>query len=159
MKDNFKSEQKRPKTLVAASVFLCKDGEVLLQKRQNTGFSDGMWDASASGHVENGETIKAAAIRELKEETGVVAKDLSFAGIVHEYSESAKLPYVLVFFRANKWVGEPQICEPKKCSELKWFNINNLPSNTIESRRMFLEKSQEPNLYLECGWEKKTHKE
>lgn len=154
MKDNSKSEQKRPRTLAASLVYLYKDGKVLLQKRQNTGFSDGMWDVSASGHVEGGETIKAAAVRELKEETGVLAKDLSFVGIVHEYSESARLPYVLVVFRVNEWAGKPRICEPKKCSELKWFNVKDLPSNIIESRRMILENLQKPNLYLEYGWEK-----
>ena len=59
----------------AAIVMLLKDDggatKVLLQRRQNTGFMDGKWDLSCSGHVEHGESISEAAAREAKEELGV----------------------------------------------------------------------------------------
>ena len=31
--------------------------QILLQRRQNTGFGDGMWDFACSGHVEDGESL------------------------------------------------------------------------------------------------------
>ena len=41
-----------------------KDGtEILLQRRYNTGFMDGMYDMAASGHVEKGETLSQAVVR------------------------------------------------------------------------------------------------
>ncbi|TDF93738.1 NUDIX domain-containing protein [Paenibacillus piri] len=43
---------------------------VLLLKRQNTGFEDGKWSVDA-GRMDGGEEVKAAAIREAKEEAGV----------------------------------------------------------------------------------------
>ena len=45
--------------------------EVLLQLRQHTGFMDGHWACAAAGHVEEGESAPAAAVREAAEELGV----------------------------------------------------------------------------------------
>ena len=56
-------------------MFLLRDSdkgqEILLQKRHNTGYMDGMWDCSVAGHVENGESMKMALLREAKEEIGI----------------------------------------------------------------------------------------
>ena len=58
--------------LVPASyVLLLRGREVLLQRRQNTGYMDGFWVAGAAGHVEPGETSRQAAVREVREELGV----------------------------------------------------------------------------------------
>jgi 8-oxo-dGTP pyrophosphatase MutT (NUDIX family) len=56
----------------AAYVYLLQGREVLLQRRQNTGYQDGRWVAGAAGHVELGETAAVAAAREAIEEIGVV---------------------------------------------------------------------------------------
>ncbi|MEZ5085322.1 MAG: NUDIX domain-containing protein [Tessaracoccus sp.] len=44
---------------------MLRDGTVLLQLRQNTGYMDGHWTAGAAGHVEPGETAPQAAARDL----------------------------------------------------------------------------------------------
>ncbi len=47
-------------------------GQVFLQKRSMTkDKSPGLWDSSASGHVDSGEHYDATAIRELHEEIGL----------------------------------------------------------------------------------------
>ncbi len=47
-------------------------GQVFLQKRSMTkDRQPGLWDSSASGHVDSGETYDACAIRELGEEIGL----------------------------------------------------------------------------------------
>jgi isopentenyl-diphosphate delta-isomerase type 1 len=47
-------------------------GEVFLQKRSmKKDRQPGVWDSSASGHVDSGEDYDAAAVRELKEEIGL----------------------------------------------------------------------------------------
>jgi isopentenyldiphosphate isomerase len=47
-------------------------GEVFLQKRSmNKDRQPGLWDTSASGHVDSGEDYDACAVRELREELGV----------------------------------------------------------------------------------------
>jgi isopentenyl-diphosphate delta-isomerase type 1 len=48
-------------------------GELFLQKRSMTkDKSPGLWDSSASGHVDQGEAYDVCAVRELQEELGLV---------------------------------------------------------------------------------------
>jgi isopentenyldiphosphate isomerase len=49
-------------------------GDVFLQKRSlKKDTAPGLWDSSSSGHVDAGEDYDACAIRELREEIGLVA--------------------------------------------------------------------------------------
>jgi isopentenyl-diphosphate Delta-isomerase len=51
-----------------------RDGRIFLQKRSMTKDTfPGAWDSSASGHVDSGEDYDACAVRELREELGLVA--------------------------------------------------------------------------------------
>jgi isopentenyl-diphosphate delta-isomerase type 1 len=55
-----------------------QDGNLYLQKRALTkDIEPGRWDTSVGGHVARGETIEAAADRELQEELGIAAEDVS----------------------------------------------------------------------------------
>lgn len=57
------------------------DGKYLLQKRSSTVPNyPGYWDASAGGHVDEGEQPDDAAYRELMEELGLQAVDLTSRG-------------------------------------------------------------------------------
>ncbi|MFO0970987.1 MAG: NUDIX domain-containing protein [Candidatus Saccharimonadales bacterium] len=59
-----------PHYLAATNVLLVREGKVLLSRRQNKGWGDGML-CIPGGHVEPGETPAQAAVRELKEELGM----------------------------------------------------------------------------------------
>jgi isopentenyl-diphosphate delta-isomerase type 1 len=51
-------------------------GEVFLQKRSmKKDRQPGLWDSSASGHVDSGEDYDACAVRELREEIGLAVQD------------------------------------------------------------------------------------
>ncbi len=140
---------------VIVALFKEIDGKkcVLLQRRQNTGFADGSWDLSCSGHVERGETMTAAAVREAKEELGVnlCAESLRFAVLVHKRDK--EFVYINPYFICTDFDGEPQICEPEKCSEMKWFDIENLPEDLIDDRRRALTAYLNGERYIEYGWE------
>ena len=58
-------------------VLLEQDGCVLLMRRAGTGFFDGLYSLPG-GHVEEGETLRATAVREMREELGI---DLAEAGL------------------------------------------------------------------------------
>jgi len=50
-------------------------GEVFLQKRSmSKDTSPGLWDSSASGHLDSGEDYDYCAVRELREEIGLVVE-------------------------------------------------------------------------------------
>ena len=88
--------------IVAASVAVFRSGEVLLVKRAKPPF---LWSLPG-GRVEHGETLRAAALRELHEETGVEA------GIVAQVEALEVMPdeaaghhYVIVNFAARYLSG------------------------------------------------------
>ncbi len=144
------------KTLSAAVVALIADDggriKILLQRRQNTGFADGMWDLSCSGHVEEGESILKTAARESKEELGVEINynDLNFFALIHKYDKG--VVYYNAYFFADKFKGVPKIME-NKCSELKWFYLDELPEDLLEDRKLALKNILNGAKYYDFGWE------
>lgn len=129
--------------------------ELLLQKRQNTGFADGMWDLSCSGHVEAGESISSAAVRESREELSVEIKeeDLRFFALIHKNDAPSNVTYYNVYFSTDKFSGEPKIMESGKCSEIQWVALDNLPDGLLEDRKVALKSLLCDAKYYAYGWE------
>lgn len=109
--------------------------QVLLQRRQNTGFGDGMWDFACSGHVEEGEFPSSACVRECMEELGISAKEEDFSLFTLIYKKDGETTYVNPYFHLKAYAGEPRINEPSKCSELKWFFDGDLPADLLPDRK------------------------
>lgn len=109
--------------------------QILLHRRQNTGYQDEKWDITGSGHVEEGETAREAALRECKEELGidVMANDLTFAHLSHRLCKGRT--YYDIYFVVQAYSGTPSIMEPDKCSALAWFDIYHLPCDFIVCRK------------------------
>ena len=127
--------------------------EILLQKRQNTGYKDGYWDFSASGHVEKNESMKQAVVREAKEELNVdiELKNVHFITMIHKYSDDDI--YYNGFFKVTNWNNNPIVNEPEKCSEIKWFKLDSIPEKTIEDRIDAINNYKKNIPYSEIGWE------
>jgi len=106
--------------------------EVLLQLRRKTGFMDGHWAAGIAGHVEPGESVTAAAVREGAEELGldVAPGDLMPLTAMHR-SNAVGGPALEqradFFFTLTRWRGTPTIQEPYKSGALRWFALDALP--------------------------------
>lgn len=149
--------RERYKTASAVMLFLLRERngrqEILLQKRRNTGYADGMCDCGAAGHVEAGETMRAAMGREAAEELGLAFSpaDVRFATLTHKTSPDGTT-YVNVFFCADCGEAKPQICEPEKCAELRWFPLDALPETLLADRRAALENFRAGVPYSEFGW-------
>ncbi|EZP43535.1 ADP-ribose pyrophosphatase [Micrococcus luteus] len=143
--------------LVPASyVLLLRGPEVLLQRRQNTGYMDGFWVAGAAGHVEPGETARQAAVREAREELGVDvgAGDLELVTVMQR-TDGAGLPReqrVDWFWTCREWAGEPQICEPEKTSDLRWFPLTGLPDPMPGYERIVLAGLGNSSLPLDTAY-------
>ena len=146
-----------PKTrntnVVAAYLVLMKDNKVLLLQRQNTGYNDGKYSVIA-GHVEKGETFTDTIIREAKEEAGITLHrdKIKVAHVQHRKSDSDASERVHTYFISTEWEGEIENTEPDKCSDLSWFNLNKLPSDTIECVECAIRNIQKNIFYSEFGW-------
>ncbi|MDR0716051.1 MAG: NUDIX domain-containing protein [Azoarcus sp.] len=128
---------------------LCeRQGRILLLRRAGTGFFDGLFSLPG-GHVEEGESLRRAAARELEEETGLrlAPADLGWLGVIHRRSDSNRIDF---FLRARDWQGEPRLCEPDKCSALDWFARDSLP-DLAPYIRVALEAG-EGGWLRELGW-------
>lgn len=105
------------------------------------------------GHVENMESMKMAMQREAKEEIciDIDLKDLEFVTFIHKINGN-DIIYYNGYFKANKWQGEPQIGEPDKNAEIKWFPIHALPENIIDDRKQAIQNYIDKIPYSEFGW-------
>lgn len=143
----------RNTNIVASFLVLMRGDKVLLLKRFNTGYHDGDYSLIA-GHVDAGETFTDAIIREAREEAGIEVKPayLKVAHVMHRKSDFDKSERVDVYFLARKWEGEITNIEPGKCSELKWFAVNKLPSNMVGAVRKAVTDIVNEIPYSEYGW-------
>lgn len=114
---------------VAAHLLLIREGKILLLRRFNTGYEDGNYSVVA-GHLDGNEDVKSAMIREAMEEAGIEIKpsNIQIVGVMHRKSEVERIDFFLV---ADSWNNEIVNMEPEKCDDLSWFEIDNLPINTI----------------------------
>ena len=120
-------------------------------RRANTGYEDGNYSVVA-GHVEAGESVTQAAIREAREEIGVdiLPKSLTMSGVMHRRAGDERVDF---FFVARVWSGSVGNREPNKCDELRWVPIRELPLNVIPYIRRAIELSSSPHWFEEYGWD------
>ena len=134
----------RFRVVPAAYVFFRRGDDVLLQLREGTGFMDGHWAAAAAGHVEQYETVFAAACREASEELGVTVgqSELRPLTTMHR-TASGHAPVderVDFFFECRSWTGEPNLQETQKAADLGWFSLDALPHPVVPHELFVLER-------------------
>ena len=126
------------------------DGQILFGRRQNTGYEDGAYHLP-SGHLEAGESVIQALIREAKEEVGVtiVPEAVEFSHVMHNSSSGGRVAF---FFTVREWEGAPENREPDKCSELRWFPLDGLPDHLIDYCRAALARIAADESFSVYGW-------
>ncbi len=117
-------------------LFFFRENQILLLRRFNTGFRDGEYSVPA-GHLDGGETVRDAGVREGEEEVGVRidAGDLVFSTVMHRIEDDERVDF---FFTVDTWEGEPFNAEPEKCDEVRWVEMDALPPNTVPYVRQAL---------------------
>lgn len=150
-------KKKRFKITPAVYLILIKNNKILLLRRCNTGHHDGEYSFVA-GHLNGQETVRQAMVREAKEEAGIEIKIDNLA-VVHIMNRNSKnnLPYIReridMFLQAKEWQGKIKNMEPEKCDDLSWFDVNNLPENTVPFIKHVIDCIKKGVLYSEWGWE------
>jgi 8-oxo-dGTP diphosphatase len=125
-----------------------KNNEYCLTRRFGTGYMDGHYSLPA-GHLDGGESLKEAMIREAREEVGILVKpeDLKLVHISNNLvSDPERIDF---FFECAYWEDEVRICEPEKCDDILWVNLQSLPKNTITIVKTALLLSTQNQYYSE----------
>ena len=114
-------------------VIVMRDGKILLGLRNDDPLlanselhEEGTW-TMPGGNIEYGETFEEAGIREAKEETGILVKDLEVICVQTDKNEYAH--YISVGMIAHNFVGEPSVMEPNEIIKWEWFELEKLPKN------------------------------
>jgi 8-oxo-dGTP diphosphatase len=143
----------RYRTVVDVYVLLQRpDGMILLLERSGTGYADGQM-CPPSGHLEAGESVVQGAIREAREETGVLIDpvDLVFRHAIH-YCNPDGQARVGFFFTAARWQGKPANREPHKCAALVWADPARPPANTVPYTAAALAAIARGDWFSADGW-------
>ena len=135
---------------VTVHLFFFREDQILMLRRFNTGYADGQYSVPA-GHLDGGETVRAAAAREALEEVGVriEADDLSITVVMHRIEGDERVDF---FVHVHQWQGEPFSAEPEKCDDLRWAAVDHLPENTIPYVRKAIENHLGGVHFDEFGW-------
>ena len=135
---------------VAVHLLLEKDGKLLLLRRYNTGYEDGNYSVVA-GHLDGDEQVRSAMVREAREEAGIdiSPSNLRVAGVMHLMGDRE---YVSFFLHTSEWSGEVVNAEPHNCDDLSWFEVDNLPGNTIPYIRRAIENFRDGVWFDSYGW-------
>ncbi|SFC62775.1 ADP-ribose pyrophosphatase YjhB, NUDIX family [Streptomyces aidingensis] len=123
---------KRHTEPVDVHVILRRGGEVLLTRRAGEVYASGLLHLP-SGHLDGPhETILDAAVREAREETGVLIDpaEVRAAVVVHHRSPAGQARTGF-FFEARRWQGQPHITEPHLCSDMGWWPLDALPGGMV----------------------------
>lgn len=136
------------KLVCAVYLILKGGGKILLLRRFHTGFEDGNYGL-VSGHINGGESITNAMIREAKEEAGIdiLPEDLKIVHVMHRKCGDLAHERICFFLSASEWDGEPD-----KCDDIGWFSINSLPLNTIDYIKRAIDYSDNNIFFSEDGW-------
>lgn len=123
-----------------AGIIIKESSSVLLMKRAD----NGLWGIP-SGHVEPGESVEQAIIREIKEETGLTVKVSKMIGV---YSDPSSQTFIYPDGRVSHFITNCFQCEviggtlkksTEEALEVRYFNIHELPDNLLPMHPRWLE--------------------
>jgi 8-oxo-dGTP diphosphatase len=116
-------EPERPK--VGVGVIVRRGDMILLGKRKNKHGAQ-TW-SFPGGHLEMFESIIDCGVRETLEETGLTVSVVSQGPYTNDFFDKDGKHYVTLYVIADYIGGEPQLLEPDRCEEWKWFAWDTLP--------------------------------
>lgn len=124
---------------VGCGAFILNEKNELLLQQRNKAPEREYWSIPG-GKVEMFEKMEDAIKREVLEETGVEIEIIDLLGICNHIVESEKSHWMSPSFLCKiKNGGVPKIMEPTKHLDMKWFDLNNLPSNITITTKVAIE--------------------
>ena len=90
------------KTVLTNMCMICNGDFILVQDKINSSYTGVTFPG---GHVEHGETLADAMIREVKEETGLTIRNPRLCG-VYDWMAEADVRYLVFIYRVEEYEGE-----------------------------------------------------
>ncbi len=123
------TNEERPR--LGAIAVVRRGDQVLLAQRSKGGYI-GRW-GFPGGHVERGETVIEAAMRELREETGVTAEPKGVLTVLDEIGRNdageVQWHYVLVAVLADWRLGEAVAADD--AADVRWVTLSDITGNAL----------------------------
>ncbi|MEY2242407.1 NUDIX domain-containing protein [Streptomyces sp. BF23-18] len=129
-------------------------GRILLGLRHpDSAFAPDTWHFLA-GHCEREAAIDCL-VREAKEEAGlsIAPEDVELVHTVHHIDSPTARPRIGLVFRARSWTGDPEVLEPDRCVEWRWWKPQNLPAAEVVPYTLrAIDGILAARPYSELGW-------
>ena len=123
----------------ATALVLNRDNQLLLGKRAVEP-AKGAW-CLPGGFIEIDESMQQAALRELKEETGLTGKIISFVGCFFQESRFYDGGVIIFGYRVDAESGAPRAGDDMQ--ELTFYDLDKLPPVAFESHRKLIDVLRE----------------
>ncbi len=127
--------RKNQPTVGVGIIIVNKNNEILIGKRLGNYVPK---YSIPGGLLELGETFEEAAIREIKEETGLTIKNpevITVTNNLETYQETGKHTISIILV-AKHIRGEPKVIEPAKCEKWFWCDPKHLPEPHFDASRL-----------------------
>jgi 8-oxo-dGTP diphosphatase len=120
-----------PSTELIARAIIRSNDKILVARQRGRS-----WSFLPGGHVEPGEPVEVALLRELVEEFGAVGKVTRFAGVIeHGYTEDDTVHHEInLVFEAQ--IASTNVTSNENHLEFEWLPMENLADSDIRPRAL-----------------------
>lgn len=150
----------KPKKMGAGfGVMVLRDGKVLLgQRHVDPAKADSLMNGEGTwtmpgGKLDFGESFEGGAVRELREETGIVIQesDLEVISLSNDIVPTAHFVTIGLLCKcvpvSDMYGQESQVMEPDEITQWKWFTLDNLPTPLFKPSEKVLNNYKEGKFY------------
>lgn len=124
------------------NALIMRNGSVLLARRSaERNAYPGLW-SFPGGHVERGETLVEALVREMREEVGITPTTFTYLGSISDPKEQSN-PAAYHMFAISAWDGGEPTMIGVEHTAIAWFTLASaiaLPDLALDAYRMLFSR-------------------
>lgn len=141
----------RSEEVILTNMCLIEDskGNIVMQIRDPKRYA---WSGAAlpGGHIEAGESLHEAVVREVQEETGLLIRSPKLVGMKHWHTREG-IRYLVFLYRTSDFTGQVRSSEE---GEVKWVKRSDVPNmelayDMLNLLRIFEEEGLSELFYAE----------